>query len=336
MPNPIPKLPGPSPQIRVDLSPQKLLAGLVVLIVFVGLFSSFYTVPTDSVAIVQRFGDYNSTTEPGLRFKLPFGIDTREIIATRRQLKMEFGYATPGATDVHQPSREPDEEKSMVTGDLNAATVEWVVQYTISDPKEFLFKFDNPRATLRDMGEAVMREVVGDRTVDEVLTVGRQEAEIEALKRLQVIVDSLLMGLHIDQVQLLNVNPPQEVQTSFDEVNRAQQEKEQLIQQARGEYNKLVPRAKGEAEQKISAAQGYAAKRVNEAQGDAGRFNALLTEYKKAPEVTRKRIYLETMGELLTELPNKIILDEKAPQFLPMLQMQQKKLPQNPQPSATR
>lgn len=326
MSNPIPRL--PPPQVRVEISPQKVLAGLAGLVLFIGLFSSFYTVPTDSVAVVQRLGDYHSTTEPGLHFKLPFGIDSREIIPVRRQLKMEFGYTTGGATNPYQSAQEPEEEKSMVTGDLNAATVEWVVQYSISDPKKYLFDLSSPADTLRDLSEAVMREIVGDRTVDEVLTVGRQEAEVEALKRLQGIVDSLQMGMHIDQVQLLNVNPPHEVQMSFDEVNRAQQEKEQMIQQARGEYNKLVPRAKGEAEQKISAAQGYATKRVNEAQGDAGRFIALLTEYQKAPEATRKRIYLETLGEVLPNLPGKVILDDKAPQFLPMMQLQQLRLAQ--------
>jgi membrane protease subunit HflK len=310
-------------QVRMTISPQKILLGLVGLMVFMGMFSSFYTVPTDSVAVVQRFGDYHSTTEPGLHFKLPFGIDTSEIIPVRRQLKMEFGYATGSATNPYQESQEPEEEKAMVTGDLNAATVEWVVQYTIDKPEEYLFNHSSPAETLRALAEAVMREIVGDRTVDEVLTVGRQEAELKALERLQGIITSLHMGMRIDQVQLLNVNPPREVQMSFDEVNRAQQEKDQLIQQARGEYNKLVPRAKGEAEQKISAAQGYASQRTNEAEGDAGRFSALLAQYQKAPEATRKRIYLETLGEILPTLPGKIILDEKAPQFLPMMQLQQ-------------
>ena len=331
---PSPRLPGNAPQIKVEISPQKVLIGLVVLIVFVGLFSSFYTVPTDSVAVVQRLGGFHTTAEPGLHFKLPFGIDEKTVVPVRRQLKMEFGYGTAGATNPYQSSRDSaEEERSMVTGDLNAVTVEWVVQYSIADPKEYLFEFEDPNATLRDMSEAVMREVVGDRTVDEVLTVGRQEAEVKGLERLQSIVSSLKMGLHIDQVQLLNVNPPREVQTSFDEVNRAGQEKEQMIQQARGEYNKLVPRAKGEAEQKISAAQGYATKRVNEAEGDADRFNALLTEYKKAPEATRKRIYLETIGEVLPNLPGKIILDDKASQFLPLLHMNERRYAPSPQPA---
>jgi modulator of FtsH protease HflK len=317
-----PNLPFPG-NVRIEWDPKKILFGLIVLAVFFGLFSSFYQVPTDSVAIVQRFGAYLDTAEPGLRFKLPFGIDTREIIPVRRQLKLEFGYATPGATNPYQDSRESEEEKAMVTGDLNAATVEWVVQYTVSDPKEFLFEFKDPTATLRDLSEAVMREIVGDRTVDEIITVGREEAQSKAHERLQGIVDTLALGMRIDQVQLLNVNPPPEVQASFDEVNRAQQEQQQMIQQAKGEYNKVVPRATGEAKQKISAAEGYAAQRVNEAEGNAGRFSALLAEYKKAPEVTLKRIYLETMSEILPTLPNKVILDENAPQFLPLLQLRQ-------------
>lgn len=318
--------------MRFELDLRKVFTAIIGLALLIGLTSSFYTVPTDSVAIVQRFGAYHETAEPGLRFKLPFGIDTREIVPVRRQLKLEFGYGTPGATNPYQETNEAEEEKAMVTGDLNAANVEWVVQYSISDPKEFLFEFNNPTATLRDLSEAVMREVVGDRTVDEIITIGREEAQVKMLERLQTIVDSLQLGLHIDQVQLGNVNPPTQVQRSFDEVNNAQQEQQQMIQQAKGEYNKVVPRATGEAKQKISAAEGYAAKRVNEAEGDAARFNALLAEYKKAPEVTLKRIHLETLAEILPELPGKVILDEKASQFLPLLHLQQQQ--QAPQQNA--
>ncbi|MBX7209469.1 MAG: FtsH protease activity modulator HflK [Verrucomicrobiaceae bacterium] len=325
-----PSLPFPPPRVRIDFDPKRLIFGLIVLVLLVGLFSSFYTVPTDSVAIVQRFGAYHDKAEPGLRFKLPFGIDTREIVPVRRQLKLEFGYGTSGATNPYQSSDESEEEKSMVTGDLNSASVEWVVQYTISDPKEFLFEFKDPTATLRDLSEAVMREIVGDRTVDEIITVGREEAQAKVLERLQGIVDTLQLGLHIDQVQLGNVNPPVQVAASFDEVNRAQQEQQEMIQKAKGEYNKVVPRATGEAKQRISAAEGNAAKRVNEAEGDAARFNALLAEYKKAPEVTLKRMYLETMAEVLPQLPGKVILDDKASQFLPLMHLQQ---PQPPQPN---
>lgn len=310
------------------------MIGLGAVLVAVGLFSSYYTVPVDSVAVVQRFGNYSGIAENGLHFKLPFGIDQATLVPVRRQMKMEFGFGTSTATNPYQFSSEQTEERSMVTGDLNAANVEWVVQYHIADPKDFLFNFADPTDTLRDLSEAVMREVVGDRTIDEVLTFGRQKIAVDAQDKLQKIVSSLDIGIEINQVQMQDVKPPREVQASFDEVNRAQQEKEQAINVANGEYNKIIPRAKGEAEQKISAAQGYATKRINEAEGDAGRFNALLTEYKKAPDVTRRRIYLETMNEVLPNVPNKVILDEKAPQFLPMLQLPTyRNLPQGAQPS---
>ena len=313
----------PNSPRRLALNPNLILYALGALLVAIGALGCFYTVPTNSVAVLQRFGKYSDTAPPGLHFKLPFGIDVATVVPIQRQLKLEFGYATRGATNPYQYGGNPEEERSMVSGDLNAALVEWAVQYHISDARDFLFHFHEPTETLRDLSESVMREVVGDRTVDEVLTIGRQEMEVTALERLEKIVAELDMGLHIDQVLLGNVNPPQAVQASFDEVNRAQQEKEQLINQASGEYNKLVPRARGEAEQKVSAAEGYATKRVNEAEGDAGRFIAVLKQYERAPEVTRKRLYLETMAEILPSIPNKIILDEKAPQFLPLLQLRQ-------------
>jgi modulator of FtsH protease HflK len=191
----------------------------------------------------------------------------------------------------------------------------------LNDARAYVFNFRDPAKTLRDVTEAVMREVVGDRTIDEVLTVGRQEMEVQAL-----LTPSRrhppARHRHPDRsIQLRNVNPPPAVQASFDEVNRAQQEKEQMINKANGEYNRAVPRARGEAEQKISAAEGYATKRINEAEGDATRFIAQLVEYEKAPDVTRKRLYLETMREVLSAVPGKIILDESAPQFLPFLNL---------------
>lgn len=208
----------------------------------------------------------------------------------------------------------------MVTGDLNVALVEWVVQYRIERPDHYLFNVRQADATLRDASENVMREVVGDRTVDEVITIGRQEVEVEALQRLQELVKSYHMGIKIDQVQLKNVNPPERVQASFNEVNQAQQEKERAINVANGEYNKSIPHARGTAAQNIRAAEGYAKKRVNEAEGDVAKFNALLAEYVKAPEVTRRRLYLETMANLLPQVKNKIIVDEGV-KSLPLLNL---------------
>ena len=300
-----------------------VLTALLGLLVVAGLARGVYTVGPESVGVIQRFGRFVGTAGPGLRFKLPFGIDTVTILPVKRQLKMEFGFGTPGAMNPDQASHEQKAESDMVTGDLNAAHVEWVVQYEISDPEQFLFNNREPGATLRDLSECVMREVVGDRTVDEVLTIGRQGIENEAIVKLTSLVQELKMGLRVQQVQLKNVHPPQAVQRSFEEVNRAQQEREQMINQANGEYNKVVPRAAGEAAKKISEAEGYATKRVNEAEGDVARFRSLLEQYEKAPEVTRQRLYLETLSEVIPQLGGKVILDADAKQFLPFMNLQQ-------------
>ena len=285
------------------------------------IYTSVYTVQAESQGVVLRFGRYIKTVEPGLRFKLPFGIDHVESVPVRRQLKQEFGFGTNGASNQTQFSNQQDQERSIVTGDLNTAEVEWVIQYRIREPQLYLFKVCDPGLTLRDISESVMRTVVGDRTVDEVITIGRQEIEVDALAKLQDVVNKYELGLSIDQVQLKNVNPPKPVQPSFNEVNQAQQEREQLINIANGEYNKQVPRARGEADQKLQAAEGYALKRVNEAEGDVARFNAVLSEYLKAPEVTKQRIYIETMRQVVPALGRKIILDDSASQVLPLLQL---------------
>ncbi|MAT68342.1 MAG: FtsH protease activity modulator HflK [Planctomycetaceae bacterium] len=301
--------------------PAPVLWGVAALAAVIAAWTSFYTVQAESQGVVLRFGKYIKTVDPGLRFKLPLGIDRVEIVPVRRQLKQEFGFGTEGGTNETQYSSEQAEERSMVTGDLNAATVEWIIQYRIAEPRQYLFKVRGPGETLRDISESVMRTVVGDRTVDEVITVGRQEIEVEALDQLQEVVDKYELGLSIDQVQLKNVNPPKPVQPSFNEVNQAQQERERMINVANGEYNKTVPRARGEADQKIQAAEGYALKRVNEAEGDVSRFSAVLAEYLKAPEVTKRRIYIETMREILPRLGRKVIIDEAAGGVLPLLQL---------------
>lgn len=296
---------------------------LAAALLLAGVTSMFYTVDAEFQGVVLRFGRYLKTVDPGLRARLPFGVDQVYRVPVRRQLKQEFGFSTPGASNPYQytSAGEQELERSMVTGDLNAATVEWVVQFRITDPRMFLFHFRDPAETLRDLSESVMREVVGDRTVDEVITVGRQEIESDALDRLRVMVDQYQLGFSIDQLQLKNVNPPTPVQPSFNEVNQAQQEREKAINVASGEYNKTVPRARGEAQEKISTAEGYAIRRINEAEGDANRFQAVFAEYSKAPAVTRQRLYLETLGELLPRLKGKVVLDEAARQVLPLLQL---------------
>ena len=298
---------------------------VIVILLAIAAWTAYYTVPSDSVAVIQRFGKYLKEVPPGLHFKLPFGVDVASVVPVKRQLKQEFGFTTPGARDPFQTSRDGRLETEMVTGDLNAALVEWVVQYRVSDPFKFLFEVRQPRGTLRHVSESVMREVVGDRTVDEVITIGRQEIEIEALAKMQALATKYEMGISIDQVQLKNINPPGPVQESFNEVNQAQQEKEKLINEARRDYNKVIPLAEGEKDQRIREADGYRLKRINEAEGDASRFNALFEEYSKAPEVTRRRIYIETMQEVLPKIQSKIIVDEQSQGILPLLNLNAQK-----------
>src|SRR5579883_356512 len=293
-----------------------LLIGLVFLVV-----SGFYTVPADSVGVVQRFGNFTETTGSGGHFKLPMGIDTVTIVPTLRQLKLEFGFGTANATNPHQNSPEPNKDKDMVTGDLNSVLVEWVVQYRIDDPKTFVFETGDPEDTLRAASEAAMREVIGDRTVDEDITFGRAEIESAVTPLIQELSKRYKLGISVSLVQLKNVVPPVEVQAAFNDVNNAQQEKERMLNQATGEYNKVIPKAEGEAKKTISEAEGYAKKRINEAQGNAEYFTSLLKQYVKAPEVTRQRLYLETMAEVLPRMSQTIIIDEKASQLVPLLNL---------------
>jgi membrane protease subunit HflK len=300
------------------------MAVVLVITLLIGAMMSFYTIPAESEGIVLRFGKFIEKVPSGLHAKLPFGVDDVITVPTQRQQKLEFGFATPGFTNPDQISDSPALEKSMVTGDLNSALVEWIVQYRITDPEQYLFDVRNPGQTLRDISEAVMREVVGDRTVDEIITIGRQEIEETALVRTRELADRYQLGVSINQVQLKNVNPPEPVQPSFNEVNRAQQDRENAINLANGEYNKAVPRARGEADQKIRAADGYRFKRINEAEGDVAAFNQVFKEYLKAPDVTRARIYLETLGDVLPQARQQIIVDDSIQQILPMLPLPSK------------
>ncbi len=306
----------------IEIKPPQNLMGIIGM-VFVGLllytvYLAYYTVKLEEEAVITRFGKFKETKGPGLHFKIPF-VDVAEKLETGRQLKMEFGFGTPGGANLRQFGNNPEDERSMVTGDLNAATVEWVVQYRITDPKDFLYNVRDPEQTLRDASEAVMREVVGDRTVDEVITVGRQGIEAESQKKLADLVTLYDLGITINQIQLINVNPPAQVKQSFTEVNMAQQERETLTNVAHREYNKSVPVARGNADKMISAAQGYATKRINEAEGDVAKFVALYGEYQKSPEVTKQRIYLETMEKVMPSLGSKVIIDEGVNQVLPYL-----------------
>jgi membrane protease subunit HflK len=293
------------------------------LIVIIFLASSVFTVNPEEVGVIQRFGKFTRTVSPGLNFKLPFGIETVKKVPIERQLKEEFGFRTKtaGIRTTYDP-RAFREESLMLTGDLNAADVEWIVQFRISDPYKFLFKVRNAIKTFRDMNEAIMREVVGDRSINEVLTVGRVKIGNTVTTKLQELCDQYETGIKVDQIVLQDVNPPDPVKPAFNEVNEAQQEREKLINQARSEYNKIIPKAKGDAAKIIEEARGYAIERVNQARGEAVKFNAVFQEYLKAPEVTRQRIYLETMNEVLPKMGRKLITDKDTTGILPLFQFQ--------------
>ena len=297
----------------------------VVVLFLIGLFSSAYKVDANENGVVLRFGKYISTTTPGLHFKLPFGIDKVYKIQVARQYKEEFGFRSqrPGVRTKFSQKNFQD-ESWMLTGDLNIAQVEWIVQYNIKDPKNFLFKIKDPRNTIRDVSEAVMSLMVGDRSFSEALQSERENINLKAKEEMQKILDSYESGISVQLVQLQGLVPPGPVSDSFNEVNRAKQEQEAMINEAQKDYNKVVYQAEGSAKRMIKEAEGYAIERVNEAKGDVESFNNVSREYKKSPQITKDRLYIETMRKVLSNIPNKTIIDSKLDNLLPLLNMQQK------------
>jgi membrane protease subunit HflK len=291
--------------------------------------TSYYQVEPDEVGVVQRLGRYLGTHEPGPHFRLPLGIDRVTKVPVQRQLKAEFGFRTlpPGAKLSGSAERELARESLMLTGDLNVAVVEWIVQYQIRDPAKYIFRIRNVESSLRDLAEASMRIVVGDHSVNEVLTTGRQSIADQSKVLLQQLANRFDTGVEIQQVVLQDVNPPDPVKPSFNEVNQAIQERERAINEAHADLNKEIPRARGEAEQEMQAAEGYAVERVNRARGEAERFDLVLAEYRKAPEVTRKRLYLETLGEVLPRSGPKVLVDERIKNLSPLLRLDEPRAP---------
>jgi membrane protease subunit HflK len=308
------------PEFKGLLKNLKIIILIILAIILV--WGSVFQVETEEVGVITRFGKYTRTLEPGLNAKIPF-IERVYKVPVERQQKLEFGFRTVRAgVRTEYSSVDNLEESLMLTGDLNLADVEWVVQYRIEDAYNYLFRVRDPENTLRDLSEATVRQIVGDRTVNEVLTIGRMEITVKVEEMLQSLCRDYSLGIKIEQVVLQDVNPPDPVKAAFNAVNEAQQEKETLINQAKSEYNRVIPRAKGQAEETIQMAEGYAIERVNNALGETARFNALYSEYMKAPEVTKRRIYLETMARIIPTLGNRIITDQNGNNLIPLLQMQ--------------
>src|SRR5258705_4903568 len=318
-------MPRPMVAESLPIKPVRLILGLIacigIALTFLTLLLGFTTIPANSIGVKTRFGAYHDLVNPGLAYAIQY-IDEIHIVPTQRLLKLEFGFSTPNSTNIYQGDSEPGETETMITGDLNTALVPWVVQYRITDPKTYLFGAREPEKTLRDLSESVMREVIGDRTVDEVLTVGRHDIESSTLKRLADLCSQYGLGIQIQQVQLATVRPPPAVQAAFNEVNQAQQEKQTAINQAWAVYNDAVPNARGQAKEREKQAEADAFRRINEAKGEAQKFSLLLAEYRKAPEVTSRRLYLEAMQAILPRLQKKIIIDDSLKNILQTLPLQ--------------
>jgi membrane protease subunit HflK len=316
----------PSMEIKLP----KIKAGVVKLIVvavvvLIILFGSFYTIRPEEMGVILRLGKFVRTTDPGLHLKIPLGIEQLTKVPVQRQLKEEFGFRTieAGIRTQYRVTSDAVREAVMLTGDLNVVVVEWIVQYKIKNAYNYLFKVRSPKETFRYMNEAVVRKVVGDNSVDEVITVGRARIANEAKEELQKLCDIYEIGIDVNQLIFQDVNPPDPVKPSFNEVNESLQEKEKKINEAWSDYNQEIPKAKGEAEQTIRAAEGYATERVNNSKGDANRFVAIYREYSRAPLVTRKRLYLEAIKEILPKISKKIIFDEQQKNILPLLNLGQ-------------
>jgi len=304
---------------------RKLLLGALAALALPGLLTSYAQVEPDEVGVILRLGRFIDTVEPGPHFRMPFFIDRIIKVPVQRQLKAEFGFRTErisSRTTYAPVEGDVKREAMMLTGDLNVAVVEWIVQYKIKDPYKYLFKVKNVEDMLRDISEASMRAVVGDHSVNEVLTTGRQKVASEAKLLLQDLADRYETGVDIQQVVLQDVNPPDPVKPSFNEVNQAIQEKERVINEAFAERNRAIPRARGEAEETLRAAEGYAIERVNRARGEAERFARIYEEYRKAPDVTRRRMYLETVSQVLQKAGQKVVVDESTKGITPLLRME--------------
>jgi len=314
------------------LGGRRIAAIIVGVLLLIFLSSTWFTVQPEETGIVQRFGAVNRTAGPGLHFKFPDGIERVRLVPTARVLKQEFGFGTAatsagGRTQYAASNKAFKDVSLMLTGDLNVIDVQWIVQYRIEDPVRYLFRVRESRQTIRDIAEAVMRRVVGNRLGSDVLTVGRVAVSTEVKEEMQKILSEYETGVRLVTVELQDVTPPDPVKPAFNEVNEARQDRERTINQAQEQANREIPKARGEATRTITEAEGYAVERVNRASGEATRFRAVLAEYQRAPEVTRRRLYLEAMGSILPEAKALYIVDSDQKALLPWLRLESGQMP---------
>ena len=303
-------------------NPGVILPALLLFLVLIVAWSSWYTEQPEETAVVQRFGKVQRSTGPGLHFKIPLGIESVRLVPTARVLKEEFGFRTVAAgRQTRYSGGDYSSESLMLTGDLNVIDVQWIVQFRVEDPVRYLFKVREQSQTFRDIAEAVMRRIVGNRLGSDVLTVGRVGVASEVKEEMQQILSEYETGIRLVTVELQDVTPPDSVKPAFNEVNEARQDLERMVNQAQEQANKVIPRAAGEAKQAIAEAEGYATERVNQARGEAARFSSVLSEYQRVPEVTRRRLYLEAMSEVLSDAKTVYIVDSEQRALIPWLSL---------------
>ena len=321
---------------------KRIIAAAVLLVVIWASASMLYKVEADSRGVVLRLGRFTMNTPPGLHFKLPWPIDIVYKVPVEKVQALEFGYQTvaPGKRTQFAPTTAEHRTMArMLTADLNLAHVEWVVQYRIQEPQDYLFKIGgdprsdsagNARDLIRDVSEAVMRRIIGDTSVDSVITIGREKIAAEAKEEIQQMLDSFEAGIRIVAVKLQSATPPDPVKDAFDAVNRAKQGKERVVNEAKGERNRLIPATRGQRDRVIAEAEGYALRVLKQAEGRANAFLAKLAEYEKAPEITKMRLYLEAMEAILMQVDDKVVIDESLKGLLPLLHLGDRETARSP------
>jgi len=309
-----------SPQTMGKLSPRLIVIIIAGILVLIFLATSIFIVDQTEEAVITRFGRYIGTRGPGLHFKLPFGIDRNYTVNVRTVQTQEFGFRTMRGGNIPTYSSQTA-ESIMLTGDLNIVDVEWIIQYRVVDPRAWTFNVNERTATIRDVSRSAINMLVGDRAIMDIMGIERSAIEDAGLVIMNETFRSYGLGIDVIAVKLQNVTPPSGVQEAFEDVNRAMQDLERLINEGQQAYNEEIPRARGEAERRIQEAQGYATERVNRARGDVARFNSVYEEYRQAPDVTRQRLYYEMIEEVFRNERGMTIIDRNLQNFLPLLNL---------------
>jgi membrane protease subunit HflK len=299
------------------LSPAAILVALAVIVAAILLGTSVYIVDQTEEAVVTRLGRYIATQGPGLQFKLPFGIDRAYKVNVKTVQTEQFGFTTL-RSGIISSYTDQTSESTMLTGDLNIVEVEWIIQYRVVDPRAWVFNVMEQSRTIQDVSRSAINMLVGDRTIMDIMGPERSAIESAGAEFMNETFRGYGLGIDVIAVKLQNIDPPAGVQESFDDVNKAEQDMNRLINEGQQVYNAEIPRARGERERIIQEAQGYKTERINRANGDVARFNAVYAEYRRAPEVTRQRLYYEMVEEVFKEDTDTVILDRNFDNFLPL------------------